>query len=122
MTIRPTGYIITLVLVVILAVFSTASIVSLTDPASSSFFILFCFYASVFLSVAGIGTLLGLGIRRYLTSEYFAQSFLTSIRQGILLAILVVVSLLLQADTLLYWWVELSLVLFLLVVEVLFNI
>lgn len=122
MTIRTNGYFIALAVLTILAMFSGASIISYVDPNSASVYVLVSLYTSVFLAVTGFATLLGLGVRHYWLSERFASSAMVSFRQGLLLGGLVVISLILQADRLLYWWVELSIVLFLLVIEILFNL
>lgn len=70
----------------------------------------------------GLFTLIGLGVRRWLAPKMFVINFYTSLRQGFLVALLAALSLLLMSLHLLFWWVELSLVLLLLCVELFLNL
>ena len=84
------------------------------EPASSDWMIISLFYLSVFISAAGMMSLLGLIARRiskksrtFLTAE---RQVWISFRQGILLAIILVGALIMQSYNLLVWWSLLILV------------
>jgi hypothetical protein len=111
-----------IVLSTVLAGFSLASIVSFADPQSSSWITFAFFYASLFLVALGIFTLIGLGLRQWLWPGLYMLNLSNSLRQGILVAILIVISFLLLSKSLLFWWVELSLILFLSAVEGFLNL
>ncbi|MFA4818532.1 MAG: hypothetical protein WC621_01685 [Patescibacteria group bacterium] len=69
------------------------------------------FYISVFLSIGGTMTLLGFVWRWWRhREEVLFRQVAASFRQGILLAVVVAVTLLLQANRLLTWWNLLALV------------
>jgi hypothetical protein len=101
----------------LISVFSLASVVVFTNPAEASAVTFGFFYLSIFLFSFGSFTLLGLGIRRWLAPKMFVHNFYTSLRQALLVALLIVISLLLLGQHLLFWWVQASLILFLLSVE-----
>lgn len=122
MTLHTTGYTATIVFLTLLALFSAASIVVFTTPHSLPWYTFALFYLSIFLSATGLALLAGVAFRYKLLQERFLPALLTSLRQGILIAVLIVSSLILQAERLLYWWVELSIILLLVVIEVLFNL
>lgn len=106
----------------VLAAFSLASIINFTDPNSSSRITFAFFYLSLFLFSLGIFTLIGLGLRKALHGGLYVINLNNSFRQGLLLGLLVTVSFLLISLRLLFWWVELSLVLFLAFVEGFLNL
>lgn len=101
----------------LLSAFSLVSVVLFTSPAEASAITFSFFYLSVFLFSFGTSTLLGLGIRRWLTPKMFVLNFYISLRQALLVALLLVISLLLLGEHLLFWWLEASLILLLLSVE-----
>ena len=106
----------------VLAGFSLASIISFTDPASSSP-LTFCFlYASLFLLVLGVFTLIGLGLRQWLWPGLYVVNLGNSFRQALLVGVLIVASFILLSKGLLFWWVEASLILFLAFVEAFLNL
>ncbi|MCL5008740.1 MAG: hypothetical protein M1400_00160 [Patescibacteria group bacterium] len=101
----------------LLSAFSLGAVLMFTDPGQASAGTFGFFYLSVFLFAFGTFTLLGLSLRRWLAPKMFVLNFYTSLRQALLVALLLVVSLLLLGQRLLFWWVELSLVLLLLSIE-----
>ena len=107
---------------VVLAGLALASIVKFTDPYTAPWLTFAFFYVCLFVVTLGAGTLLGLGIRQWLSPKIFVLNFHTSFRQALLISILTIASVLLLADRLLFWWVELSLILFLLSVEIFLNL
>lgn len=122
MTLKSTHYLLGIVMATVLAIFSSASILTFTTPNNAGPLNFFALYVSIFLSVCGIGLTLGLGLRHKLFHEHFTPSFKASLRQSVLISVFVVSSLMLQADRLLYWWVEVSILLLLVVIEILFNL
>src|ERR1700722_15304296 len=86
----------------ILAGFSLASIVNFTDPASSLMVKIF-FYASLFLVVLGLFTIIGLFLRQWLWPNLYIINLGNSFRQALLAALLVVSSFLLLAQRLMFW-------------------
>jgi hypothetical protein len=106
----------------LLTLFSLICIVVFTDPFTSSWITFGFFYISLFLFTLGALTLLGLVIRQVLKHNVYVINLSNSFRQAFLFAILVLVSFALLSNQLLYWWVELSIILFLLFVEIFLNI
>lgn len=105
-----------------LAAFSLAAIVLNTDPTTSGVITHTFFYASFFVTVAGLTALAGLLIRNKFFSGLYIIHLSDSLRQSLLLACLLTGSLLLLAKGLLFWWVELSLILLIVAIEALFNL
>lgn len=102
--------------------FSLASIVSFTDPNNSSWVTFSFFYISLLIFCLGLFTLIGLGLRQKLFPGHYVLNLGNSFRQGFLIALLTVASFLLLSNHLLFWWVELSLILFLAAVEAFLNL
>lgn len=107
---------------VALTAFSLASIVNFTDPYAAPRLTLAFFYLSLMLFCLGLFTLIGLGFRQWLTPKIFVLNLSQSFRQALLLSFLVTISFVLLAAKLLFWWVEASLVLFFLSIEILLNL
>lgn len=101
----------------LLSGFSLASVIIFTDPEQASAVVFLFLYLSAFLFSFGFFTLLGLLLRRYLAPTMFVLNFYTSLRQALLVALLITLSLVLLGQHLLFWWVELSLVLLLISIE-----
>lgn len=102
---------------------SLASILTFTNPKSIGLGIIFLLYLSLFLTISGLGSFIGI-ITRIRKNQYgiYVQQFKTSIRQGIFISILVTSSLFLSSKGLLVWWVELTLILLIVVIEIFYNI
>lgn len=105
-----------------LALFALLSIINFTDPNASGALTFSFFYLSLFLVSLGIFTILGLLARQWLAPKLYIVNLSGSFRQALLVSLLVVISFVLRADGLLYWWVETSLILFLLFVEIFLNL
>jgi len=105
-----------------LAVFSLASIINFTDPSKTSWVTFAFFYASLFLTILGAFALLGLTLRQWLWPGHYVINLTNSFRQSFLIAILITVSFLLLSQRLLFWWVEMTLILFLGAVEAFLNL
>jgi len=122
MTINPKKQLSLIVFSTVLAAFSLGSIISFTDPASASWITLGFFYASLFLTALGIFTLIGMGLRHFLALGLYIANLSASFRQALLIALLIVISFWLLSVRLMFWWVELSLILFLAAVEAFLNL
>jgi|SRR6185503_6894896 len=105
-----------------LSLFSLFSILMFTSPENAGTLILFFLYLTVFLSSLGLFLLIGLGLRLKFALQTYPKTLEISFRQSLLLAILITASLLLQAERLLLWWVEIILILFLVSIEVFFSV
>lgn len=105
-----------------LALLSAISIFFFSDPELAGKLTFFFLYLSIFLSLFGCFTLIGALIRKVYSPGVFGNSLGQSLRQGLLTALLVTISLLLSAQGLLYWWVEASLILFFVFFEIFFHL
>ncbi len=106
----------------LLAAFSLASIIAFSDPSSSGWPTFIFFYLSTFLVSLGICTLLGLLMRHFANQRLYILNVSNSFRQALLASTLLTISLYLQSKSLLYWWVELSLILFFVCLEAFLNL
>jgi hypothetical protein len=106
----------------VVAAFSLGSIVRFSDPGQAGILLFIFLYSSIFLSCLGFFTFLGLVVRSKTMADNPAENLAQSSRQALLLAILISVSLILQSFRLLFWWVELTLLLFLVCIEVFFHV
>jgi hypothetical protein len=102
--------------------FSLLSIIRFTDPAASGTLTFILLYLSLFLFCLGLFTLIGILIRQRFFYGIYVANLITSFRQAILLSVLVTGSLMLQARDLRHWWVQLIFTLFLVVLEIFFNL
>lgn len=105
-----------------LAAFSLGSIINFTDPTTGSWVTFTFFYASLFIFCLGLFTLIGLGLRQKLSPGHYVKNLGNSFRQGFFVGFLIVFSFLLLSKSLLFWWVEASLILFLATVEAFLNL
>ena len=122
MAINPKKQLSLIVFSTVLAGFSMGAIVSFTDPGSASWLTFGFFYASLFLTALGLFTLIGMGLRQRLWPGLYIVNLSSSFRQALLIAILIVASFWLLSARLMFWWVELSLILFLGAVEAFINL
>lgn len=116
------NYIVLITIGTILSAFSIAAIISFTEPDTAGLGIFVFLYFSIFLCCAGVFTIAGLAMRQRLFKTLYVKNLQISLRQGILVSMLVTVSLGLNAHSLFYWWVALTLILLVLVIEVFFNL
>jgi len=105
-----------------LSAFSLASILNFTDPFKAGWGLFALFYLSVFLFAFSALSLLAFGVKRWLWPKIFISDLTSSLRQGALMAVFVTVSVLLQMNGILFWWLELSLILFFIVFEIFINL
>jgi hypothetical protein len=106
----------------ILCGFSLFSIIKFTDPNQAGAITHASFYLSLFLLCIGVFTLLGVVIRQKFFYGIYMAHLVTSFRQAILLSILLTGSLFLQSLGLALWWVEIIFLLFIMVLEIFFNL
>ncbi len=111
-----------LIVGIILCGFSLFSIIRFTDPDTAGLLTHIFLYLSIFLLCLGLFTLIGIVVRQRFFYGIYIANLTTSFRQAILLSLLLTSSLYLQSRGLGLWWVELILVLFLVVVEIFFNL
>ncbi len=105
-----------------LAAFSLGSILTFTDPANAGILVFLFLYTSIFLTCLGIFTAAGILIRRKFVPSVYIVTLEQSFRQAMLLSFLITLSMVLQGQRLLFWWVELTLILFLICIEAFFNL
>ncbi len=106
----------------LLAAFSAGSIIVFTDPDSAGIISFIFLYISLFLTVLGCLILIGLTLRHLFFPGLYINHFSQATRQAVILSILITLSLILQANRLLYWWVESSLILLFLSIEVFLSL
>ncbi|MBI5530130.1 MAG: hypothetical protein HY918_01375 [Candidatus Doudnabacteria bacterium] len=106
----------------LLTAFSLASIINFTDPQTASFLTFSFFYISLFLMSLGLFTLIGLLIRQQINPGHYIANLSNSFRQALLLSLLITISMVLLSKQLLFWWIELTLILFFSFIEALLNL
>jgi len=91
----------------LLAFASLVAVIVYLDPSSGDWLTMVLFYSSVFISTAGFLSLIGLIARRLSRKSRLILSInrqlRDSFRQGVLLAIILVVTLILQSRSLVNW-------------------
>ena len=122
MPLEPKKQITILTLSLGLALFSVFSILNFTDPYEASWLIFSFFYVSLFILCFSGFSLLALGIKRWLWPKIFITDFYTSVRHGALIAVFLTLSVALQLSNILFWWMELSLILFFIAIEIYINL
>lgn len=105
-----------------LSAFSLASILNFTDPFEASWLVFAFFYLSIFLFCFGLFALLAFAIKRWLWPNIYLSDLSTSMRQGLLLAVFLTFLIILQINGILFWWLELCLVIFFIALEVFINL
>ena len=107
-------FLIGIALTTLMALACLVAILVYLEPSSSDFLIMSLFYLSLFISVSGFLSFVGLLVRRLSRKSRTALSvscqLWDSFRQSVLLAIILVGALLLQSKSLVYWWSLLILV------------
>ena len=114
-------YLIPLVIGSLLAVTGFVFVLLYIDPYTATPLAHFFFYLTLFLSTIGIFSLGSLVFRQKFFPGIYAELFRISIRQGILIAILITGLILLQSQNILHWWVGLTLTLLLIAIESFFS-
>ncbi len=105
----------------ILSGFSLASILNFTNPYTASWVIFCFFYLSLFLFSFACLTLLAFSLKRWLWPKIFLSDFGISVRHGLILSVFILLAVALQIGGLLFWWLELTLIIFVIFIEILIN-
>jgi len=91
------------------------------DPTATTTVGYMCFYASLFFSLLGTFSLIGLGVRLILKRQEIPYRCIgISLRQGLWFSILITISLLLMGQKLFTWWSMSLLVMGLIILEIFF--
>lgn len=99
------GYLILMLLADVVAWAGWALVVIYTDPGKGDNTIFAAFYASLFLALLGLFTVIGVWSRQLRRATNEAQVVNRSFRQGFWLALLVIGALVLASNGWLRWWV-----------------
>ncbi len=118
----PKQHLIIISVATILAGFSLASIINFSDPNNARLSTFELFYLSLALVTLGMTTLIGLVLRQKFMPGHYMLNLRTSFRQGLFLAILTAASLILLSKDLMFWWLELTLILFFAALEALVSL
>lgn len=122
MTDRPLSHIPLIAVGTALCLGSLISVLYLSDPYADGLVAHIFFHLSLFLTIAGIATAVGLILRQRYGKGLYISNLGVAFRQAVFLALFVVGSLLLLSHGLLFWWVELTLILFLVFFELFLNL
>ena len=114
-------YFIPLTVATLLAILGFGLILVYVNPYHTIWLGHIFFYLTLLLSVCGIATTISLFVRNKFWTSNYLDIFSVSIRQGILIAILVTTLVFLETLNVLFWWVALILILFLLAIEFFFS-
>jgi hypothetical protein len=106
----------------LLAAFSLGSIITFTDPGTTGFITLTFFYVSLLLTSLGVFTTVGVVIRYAFFGGMYVTNLSHSFRQAMLVSFLIIVSLILLRLGLLFWWVEITLIMFLVFFELFLSL
>lgn len=115
-------YILPLIVGTILSLAAFLSVLWFIDPFSGGVSAHFFFYLTLFLTTVGAFTLLGILLRKKFSPAILSEQLALSLRQAVLLALLLSGFLILRVNHLLFWWVGVILILFIITVEVFFNV
>lgn len=94
------------------------SIIISVDPIKANGLIFGLFYLTLFLTLAGLVTILIFLLRSKFLAALPTDHFGSSARQGILIGIMGTAILLLQSQKLLFWWVTIPIILFFGLIEI----
>lgn len=97
------------------------SILVYVDPFQASALVHSLFYLTILLWLTGLLTLIGLIIRKKFFPGIFITQLEISLRQGLLISALVTGLILLEVFNLMFWWITLTLILLILVIEFFFT-
>jgi hypothetical protein len=116
-----TTYLIPLVISSIVAIASFVLVLIYINPFHTGWFGHVFFYLTLLLSVSGVATTFSLLFRNRFWPGNYSDMFALSLRQGILIAFLVTALVFFETLNVLFWWVALTLILFLLAIEFFFS-
>lgn len=110
-------YLIPLLIGSLIAITGFVFTIIYTDPYQTGLLGHLIFYITLFMFTCGIFTLINLVIRKRFFPSIYSEIFKISLRQGVLIGILITSLIYLEAANLLFWWVGLTLILFLIAIE-----
>lgn len=110
-------YLIPLLIGSLVAATGFVFVISYTDPFVAGWPAHTAFYLTLFLATSGIFTIINLVVRKKFFLGIYSELFKTSLRQGIIIGLLVSSLILLESTNLLFWWVGLTMVLFFIALE-----
>lgn len=114
-------YLIPICLGTLLSIGSFLSVLYFVDPTTSGLLGHIFFFITLFLSLYGIFTVFGITLRKKFSPGMFTEQLRNSSRQAILIALLITSLILLQLFNLFFWWVGLTIILFIIVLEIFLN-
>ena len=110
-------------IVSVLFALCTGLIIEFSDPFSASVLTFGLFYVCLCCAATGLFTLVFYGLRSFGAENVLHVDRMTaSVREGFLLSLLIVGSLALSSKQVLFWWVELSVVVTLVLIEMFFLV
>jgi len=101
---------------------SLLSVLYLSDPYADGIVAHMFFHLSLFLTIVGLATGIGIAVRQKFGKGLYITNLAVSFRQAVLVGILIISSLVLLSYGILFWWVELTLILFLIFFELFLNL
>lgn len=116
-----TQYLVPVTMGTLVAMLGLILIITNLDPYKTGVTGHIAFYAMIFLSTTGLTTLITLLLRQKFFPGIYAELFRISLRQAILIAGLITGLLVLESFNILYWWVGLTLAMFLIAIESFFS-
>lgn len=114
-------YLIPMVIGTLLSVAAFTSVLWFVDPFTSGLVGLVSFFFTLFFALCSLLTLGGIYVRKKFSPGMFTEQLRNSFRQAFLLALLVIGLIVLQIFNLLFWWVGLTLILFIITLEIFLN-
>lgn len=101
---------------------AVALILTTVDPTNTSIAVFAIFYASMFLAITGVCSIVGFSMRVLILKKqlFLSREVAVSFRQAILFATLSIAGLFLQSRKLLTWWTAILLLLAITVFEIFF--
>lgn len=115
-------YLFLMLLATVLCWLALASVMFYINPSEAGIIGFILFYVSLFLSLVGTFSIIGFLLRVWLTTMPIFRQVIISFRQGVLFSILVSVSLAMQSQQVLNWWIGLLLVALLGIIEMFFSL
>ena len=106
----------------LLAGFSLGCLIFFTDPYTAGWITHVFFYFSLFLTTLGVVTILGITTREIFFKGLYIVNLSISFRQALLVSSFLTASLLLQSGRLLFWWVELIIILLVTFIEIFLSL
>jgi hypothetical protein len=115
-------YLLLMFLATLLCWLALASVMFYINPSEAGIIGFVLFYVSLFLSLVGTFSLVGFILRVWLTTVPIFKQVIISFRQGVLFAVFVSLSLAMQSQGYLTWWLVIILLVLLAFVEYIFNL